>query len=78
MTMANKTTIKITHKDGNTVVSNGNVEWNFGYKMLDETIIASLVFQTVFMEFKKLTAYSSDFTIDFTMEDTINNKEYKR
>jgi hypothetical protein len=69
--MAKKTTIKITHKDGNTVVSNGNVEWNFGYKMLDETVIASLVFQTVFMRFKKLTMLSSDFTIDFTMEDRI-------
>lgn len=70
--MGKKTTIKITHKDGNTVVSNGNVEWNFGYKMLDETVIASLVFQTVFMRFKKLTILSSDFTIDFTMEDKIN------
>ena len=70
--MAKKTTIKITHKDGNTVVSNGNVEWNFGYKMLDETVIASLVFQTVLMRFKELTILSSDFTIDFTMEDKIN------
>lgn len=70
--MAKKTTIKISHKDGNTVVSNGNVEWNFGFKMLDETVIASLVFQTVFMRFKKLTMLSSDFTIDFTMEDKIN------
>ena len=70
--MAKKTTIKITHKDGNTVVSNGNVEWNFGYKMLDETVIASLVFQTVLIRFKELTILSSDFTIDFTMEDKIN------
>jgi hypothetical protein len=73
--MAKKTTIKITHKDGNTVVSNGNVEWNFGYKMLDETVIASLVFQTVFMRFKKLTMLSSDFTIDFTMEVKINQED---
>ena len=72
-----KITIKITHKDGNTVVSNGNVEWDFGYKMLDETVIASLVFQTVFMKFKELTMYSTDFTIDFTMEETIN-KEVKK
>lgn len=70
--MAKKTTIKIIHKDGNTVVSNGNVEWNFGYKMLDETVIASLVFQTVFVRFKALVMLSSDFTIDFTMEDKIN------
>lgn len=73
--MAKKTTIKITHKDGNTVVSNGNVEWNFGYKMLDETVIASLVFQSVFMRFKKLTMLSSDFTIDFTMEYKINQED---
>lgn len=70
--MAKNITIKITHKDGNTVVSNGNVEWDFGYKMLDETVIASLVFQTVFMKFKELTMYSTDFTIDFTMEEAIN------
>ena len=76
--MAKKITIKITHKDGNTVVSNGNVEWDFGYKMLDETVIASFVFQTVFMKFKELTMYSTDFTIDFTMEETINNEVKKR
>lgn len=70
-----KTTIKITHKNGDTIVSNGSVEWNFGYKMLDETIIASLVFQTIFMRFKQLTTFSNDFTIDFTMEDTINKED---
>jgi len=70
-----KTTIKITHKDGNTVVSNDKVEWTFGdHKMLDETIIASLVFQTIFMRFKELTTYSSDFTIDFTMESFVNQE----
>ena len=66
-------TIKITHKDGNTVVSNGVVEWNFGYKMLDETVIASIVFQTIFLKFKELTKYSIDFTIDFTMEERIKD-----
>ena len=71
-----KTTIKVSHKNGHTVVSNDKVEWTFGnYNMLDETIIASLVFQTIFMEFKEMTAYSDDFTIDFTMESTINQKE---
>ena len=70
--MEKKITIKITHKDGNTVVSNGNVEWDFGYKMLDETVIASLVFQTVFMKFKELSMYSTDFTIDFTMESNLS------
>lgn len=67
-----KTTIKITRKNGDTIVSNGSVEWDFGYKMLDETIIASLVFQTIFMRFKQLTTFSNDFTIDFTMEDAIS------
>ena len=71
-----KTTIKVSHKNGHTVVSNDKVEWTFGnYKMLDETIIASLVFQTIFMKFKELTAYSDDFTIDFTMEKTGNDGE---
>lgn len=66
-------TIKITHKDGNTVVNNGVVEWNFDYKMLDETVIASIVFQTIFLKFKELTMYSTDFTIDFTMEERIKD-----
>ena len=70
-----KTKIKVTHKDGNTVVSNDKVEWTFGdHKMLDETIIASLVFQTIFMRFKELTAYSDDFTIEFTMESFVNQE----
>ena len=71
-----KTTIKVSHKDGHTVVSNDKVEWTFGnYNMLDETIIASLVFQTIFVKFKEMTLCGSDFTIDFTMESTINQKK---
>lgn len=71
-----KTTIKVSHKNGHTVMSNDKVEWTFGnYNMLDETIIASLVFQTIFVKFKEMAAYSDDFTIDFTMESTINQKE---
>lgn len=71
-----KTTIKVSHKNGHTVVSNDKVEWTFGkYEMRDETIIASLVFQTIFMKFKELTCIVDDFTIDFTMESTINQNE---
>jgi hypothetical protein len=43
--------------------------------MCDETIIASLVFQTIFMKFRQLTTFSEDFSIEFTMEETVNEPD---
>lgn len=70
-----KTTFKLTHKNGCTEMCNDKVKWTFGYKMCDETIIASLVFQTIFMKFRQLTAFSDDFSIEFTMEETANEPD---
>lgn len=69
-----KTTVKIIHNDVDTIVSNGDVEWTFGSMMLDETVIASLVFQTVFTKFKELASRSDDFSIEFSM-DIVMNKD---
>ena len=65
-------TIKVTHKDGETIVSNGVVDWKFGGKMLDETVIASIVFQTIYTSFREAKEHSDNFTINFTMEEIIN------
>lgn len=70
-----KTTFTLTHKNGGAEMSNGRVKWTFDREMRDETIIASLVFQTIFMKFRQLTAFSEDFSIEFTMEETVNNPD---
>jgi len=70
-----KTTFTLTHKNGRTEMCNDKVKWTFGYEMRDETIIASLVFQTIFMKFRQLTAFSEDFSIEFTMEETVNEPD---
>ncbi len=70
-----KTTFTLTHKNGCTEMYNDKVKWTFGYEMCDETIIASLVFQTIFMKFRQLTTFSEDFSIEFTMEETVNEPD---
>ena len=67
-----KATIKITHKDGKTLVGNGVKTWEYDPSMMDETIIASLIFQTVFVRFNTLTEFSGDFSVKLTMDVKIN------
>ena len=52
---------------------NGHVEFDFGSAMMDETIIGSLVFQTIFTRFEELKSHSDDFELTFTMEQKIND-----
>ena len=62
-------TIKVTRRNGETIViSDKGPEFKFGGKMLSETVIASLVFQTVYMNFEKLRNVSEDFEISLTMD----------
>lgn len=69
-----QTTISISHKNGKTIVSSGFRNWDFGKtKLFDSTIIASLIFQTVYAQFERLEASSEDFTIDLTMDYTVND-----
>jgi len=71
-----KVTLKFSHKDGKTLASNGHVNWDFGVqgpRMMDETIIASLVYQTIFMRFEKLKLHSDDFELVFTIEEKKND-----
>lgn len=63
-----KTTIKITHKEGNTVASNDKgYQWTFP-NMDSETAIASMVFFTLHREFEKCKLLSEDFVIEFSMD----------
>ena len=67
--MKSSVKITVTRRDGKTIVKSdrGSV-FQFGDKMLDETIIASLVFQTVYMSFKELRQVKENFEMKLTME----------
>ena len=68
--------IKVTRRDGETVViSDKGPEFKFGGKMLSETVIASLVFQTVYMKFEELRNVSGDFEISLTMDYILHQDE---
>ena len=68
--------IKVTRRDGETIVSSDKgPEFKFGGKMLSETVIASLVFQTVYMKFEKLRDVSENFEISLTMDYTVHQDE---
>ena len=68
--------IKVTRRNGETIVSSDKgPEFKFGGKMLSETVIASLVFQTVYMKFEKLRDVSENFEISFTMDYTVHQDE---
>lgn len=65
--------IKVTRRNGETIViSDKGQEFKFGGKMLSETVIASLVFQTVYMNFEKLRNVSENFEISLTMDYTVH------
>ena len=54
--------IKVTRRNGKTIVSSDKgPEFKFGEKMLSETVIASLVFQTVYMNFE--ISLTMDYTV---------------
>ena len=64
-----KTTIKVRHQNGNTVVSNDKgSEWSFGGRLDNETAIASIVFFTILRNFDSVKNFSDDFEIELTME----------
>ena len=64
-----KTTIKVRHQNGNTVVSNDKgSEWSFGGRLDNETAIASIVFFTILRNFDSVKNVSDDFEIELTME----------
>ena len=68
--------IKVTRRNGETIVSSDKgPEFKFGGKMLSETVIASLVFQTVYMNFEKLRNVSENFEISLTMDYTVHQDE---
>lgn len=68
--------IKVTRRNGETIVSSDKgSEFKFGGKMLSETVIASLVFQTVYMNFEQLRNVSENFEISLTMDCTVNQDE---
>ena len=68
--------IKVTRRSGKTIVkSDKGPEFKFGGKMLPETIIASLVFQTVYMKFEKLRDVSDNFEISLTMDYIVHQDE---
>lgn len=65
--------IKVTRRNGETIViSDKGQEFKFGGKMLSETVIASLVFQTVYMNFEKLRNVSENFEISLTIDYTVH------
>ena len=68
--------IKVTRRNGETIVkSDKGPEFKFGGKMLSETVIASLVFQTVYMNFEELRNVSDNFEISLTMDYTVHKDE---
>lgn len=68
--------IKVTRRNGETIVtSDKGLEFKFGGKMLSETVIASLVFQTVYVNFEQLRNVSEDFEISLTMDYTVHQDE---
>ena len=68
--------IKVTRRNGETIVkSDKGSEFKFGGKMLPETVIASLVFQTVYVNFEKLRDVSEKFEINLTMDYTVHQAE---
>lgn len=68
--------IKVTRRNGETIVkSDKGQEFKFGGKMLSETVIASLVFQTVYLNFEKLRNVSENFEISLTMDYTVHQDE---
>jgi len=68
--------IKVTRRNGETIVtSDKGLEFKFGGKMLSETVIASLVFQTVYVNFEKLRNVSENFEISLTMDYTVHQDE---
>lgn len=61
--------IKVTHLNGKTIVkSNDGPEFMFGGNLLSETILASLVFQTIYINFEKLSYVSDNFEISLSMD----------
>ena len=68
--------IKVARRNGETIVSSDKgPEFKFGGKMLSETVIASLVFQTVYMNFEKLRDVSDNFEISLTMDYIVHQDE---
>lgn len=67
--MKSSVKITVTRRNGKTMVkSDRGAVFQFGDKMLDETIIASLVFQTIYMSFKELREQKENFEMKLTME----------
>ena len=67
------TTIKVTRKNGKTVLSDGKGhKWKFYDWVDDDTAIASLVYQTLYRAFVRMTCVSGDFEIEFTMKEKNN------
>ena len=68
--------IKVTRRNGETIVkSDKGPEFKFGGKMLSETVIASLVFQTVYMKHEELRNVSDNFEISLTMDYILHQGE---
>lgn len=71
-----KVKIKVTHKNGETIVQTDNgVERKFGGTLTTETVLAALIFQTVHLRFERLTAFSSNFEMEISLSEVINPEE---
>lgn len=69
-----KTTISITRKNGETIVSNNSgSEWTFRGRLDDATAIASIVFFTLNRRFEQVRNFSSDFSLAITLAEEIND-----
>lgn len=61
--------IKVTRRNGKTIVkSDEGPEFMFGGNILSETVLASLVFQTLYINFEKLSYVSDTFEISLSMD----------
>ena len=68
--------LKVTRRNGETIVtSDRGQEFKFGGRMLPETVIASLVFQSVYLNFKTLRNVSDNFEINLTMDYIVHQDE---
>lgn len=67
--MKSSVKITVTRRNGKTIVKSDRGQvFQFGDKMLDETIIASLVFQTVYLSFKELRKVKETCELNLTLE----------
>ena len=67
-------TLSVGRKNGKLILSNGIAsEWKMT-GVDEKTAIASLVYYTIFSRFDQLSCFSSNFKIDISLCESINDK----